>query len=62
MLLLYAGMYTTLLCNVAYPIPHLDNKNKCDELYCVVTIHQLTITHVCIFIVFNLQSMLDIVC
>ena len=28
MLLLYAGIYTTLYCNVAYPIPHFNNKCK----------------------------------
>ena len=41
---------------------YVNTLNDCDEFYCVVTIHQLPTTRVCIFTVFNLQSMLDIVC
>ena len=45
MLLLYAGMYTTLLCNIAYPIPHLiDNKTNNQILHLCLPSHYFIIT------------------
>ena len=44
MLLLYAGMYTTLLCNVAYPIPHFDNKTDNQILHLCLPSHYFIIT------------------